>query len=104
MKFTKKGKRHKKACEKKKLQFENYKNSLEVIQLENKINYPEKNEIKTDNLKRYHKQFIRNNKLILKTQQRFKSDRHNVFLKKLIILNNDNDKRMQPIDSIVPYT
>ena len=30
-----------------------------------------------------HKQFIRNNKSILKTQQRFKSERHNVFIEEI---------------------
>ena len=29
------------------------------------------------------KQFIKNNKSILKTQQRFKSERHNVFTEKI---------------------
>ena len=39
----KKSKRHKKVYHKKKLKFENYKNFLEAIQLDNKINYTEKN-------------------------------------------------------------
>ena len=44
----KKAKRTKK-CVIRKLKFENYKNSLEVIQLENEINDLEKNKIDTDN-------------------------------------------------------
>ena len=52
----------------------------------NKINYLEKKKINIDSLKKGHKEFIRNNKTILKTQQRFKSERHNVLLKKLIRL------------------
>ena len=44
-------------------------NCLDVAQLENKINYLEKNEIDADSLKKDHKEFIKNNKLILKTQQ-----------------------------------
>ena len=41
----KKGKRTKKCAIKRKLKFQNYKNWLEAIQLENKINHLEKNEI-----------------------------------------------------------
>ena len=52
-----------------------------------------------------HKEFIRNNKSILKTQQRFKSERHNVFTEEInkIALSSNNDKRMQSIDSIETY-
>ena len=39
-------------CNKKKIEFENYKNCLETIQLENKISYLEKNKIKIDNVKK----------------------------------------------------
>ena len=60
---------------KRKLKFENYKNCLETTQLENKINYLENKEINIDSVKKDHKEFIRNNKLMLKTQQRFKSER-----------------------------
>ena len=52
-----------------------------------------------------HKQFIKNNKSKLKTQQRFKSERHNIFteeINKTALISND-DKRMQSIDSIVTY-
>ena len=40
---------------------------------------------------------MKNNKLLLKTQQRFKIERHNVFTKEInkIALNSNNDKRMQ---------
>ena len=41
----------KKCVLKRKLNFENYKNCLEATQLQNKINYLEKNE-------KYHKQFM----------------------------------------------
>ena len=43
---------------KRKLKFENYKNCLEAIQLENKINYLEKNKIDIDSIK----EFIENSK------------------------------------------
>ena len=90
---------------KKKNKFQNYKNCLEVTQLENKRNNLEKNKIDLDSLKKYHKEFIKNNKLILKTQQRFKSERHNIFTNKINKnnLSSNNDKRMQPIDLIGTY-
>ena len=47
-----KSKRHKKKYViERKLKFEKYKNSLKATQLDNKINYLEKNEINIDNLK-----------------------------------------------------
>ena len=48
---------------------------------------------------------IRNNKSILKTQQRLKSRRHNVFteeIDKITLISND-DQRIQSIDSIETY-
>ena len=46
--------------------------------------------------------FIENNKLILQTLQRFKSEIHNVFTEEInkIALSSNDDKRMQSIDSI----
>ena len=64
---------------KKKLKFENCKICFEATQLENKINHLEKNQIDVDSLTKYHKEFIKNKKLVLITQQRFLSERHNVF-------------------------
>ena len=46
--------------------------------MENEINYLEKKKTDVDCLKEDKKEFVKN-KLILKTQQRFKSERHNVF-------------------------
>ena len=45
---------------------------------------------------------MRNNKSILKTQQRFKSERHNAFREEVnkISLSSIDDKRIQLIDSI----
>ena len=45
------------------------------------------------------------NRVILKTQQRFKSERDNVFTEETnkIALSSDNDKRIQSIDSIETY-
>ena len=44
-------------------------------------------------------------KVILKTQLRFKSERHNVFTEEInkIALSSNDDKRMQSIDSIETY-
>ena len=46
--------------------------------------------------------FIENNKLILQTLQRFKSEIYNVFTEEInkIALSSNDDKRMQSIDSI----
>ena len=56
-------------------------------------------------LRKNHKEFIRNNKSILKTQQRFKSERHNAFTEETnkIALSSNDDKRIQSIDSIETY-
>ena len=55
----KKSKKHKKRVIKRKLKFGDYKNRLDTSQLENKINHLEINEILEDNLKKYHKEFIK---------------------------------------------
>ena len=44
---------------KRKIKFENCKNYLEATQLDNKINYQEKNEINVDIFKENHKGFIK---------------------------------------------
>ena len=90
---------------KRKLKLENYKNCLELTQFENKINYLEKNKMDIDSIKENHKEFIKNNKSILKIQQRFKSERHNVFTEEInkIALSSNDDKRMQSIDLIETY-
>ena len=55
---------------------------MEASQTKNKINHLEKNKIDVESLKQDQKEFIKNNKLILNTQQKFKIERHNVFLLK----------------------
>ena len=84
----------KKCVIKRKLKYENYKNCLEVIQLENKINHLEN-----------HKKITWSNKSILKTQQRLKSERHNVFTEEIskIVLSSNDNKKMKSIDSIETY-
>ena len=53
-------------------------------------------------LKKVHKKFIKNKKLILKTQQSFKSERHNIFTEEInkMALCLNSDKRIQSIDLI----
>ena len=48
---------------------------------------------------------MKNNKSILKTQQRFKNERHTIFTKEInkIALSSNDDKRMQSIDPIEAY-
>ena len=50
-------------------------------------------------------QFVKNNKLILKSQQRFRWEKHNVFTEKVskIALSSNGDKRMQSINSLEIY-
>ena len=42
-----------------------------------------KNEVDVESLKKYHKKFMKNNKLIVKTQQRLKNERHNIFTEEI---------------------
>ena len=98
----KKAKNTKKCVIKRKLKFENYKSCLEPAQLDDKIKYLENDKI---NIASFNKKFITNNISILKTQQRFESERHNVFTEEInkIALSSNDDKRMQSIDSIETY-
>ena len=54
--------------------FENYK-TLEATQLENEEDYIAKNKINIDAIIENHNEYIKNNKSILKTLQRFKSQK-----------------------------
>ena len=74
-----KQKSKKKYIIKRKLKFEDYKNCVEAAEIENKIKHLEKNEIGIDS----PKEFIKNNRLILKTQQKFKSGSHDVFTEEI---------------------
>ena len=48
---------------------------------------------------------MKNNKLILKSQQRFRSKKNNIFTEGVnkTALSTNNDKRIQSIDSIETY-
>ena len=86
---------------KRKLKFQDYKNCIKASQIRNIVNHLEKKGINVDSLKEDKKEFIKN-RLILKTQQKFKSERHTVFTEEInkIALSSNDDKRMQSIDSI----
>ena len=88
----------------KKIKFEDYKNCLEATQLKNKITHLEKNEIDVNSLTKNLKEFIKTNKLILKTQQIFKSERC-VLIEKInkIALSSNDGKRIQSIDLLEAY-
>ena len=52
-----------------------------------------------------HKESIKNNKLILRTLQRFRSEKLNVFTTETnkTVLSSNDDKRIQSIDSVEKY-
>ena len=52
-----------------------------------------------------YKDCLFNNKLILKSQQRFKGDHHNVYTEQSnkIALSSNDDKRLQTFDKIKTY-
>ena len=56
---------------------------MEATQIDNKLNYLEKNKINVDSLNEDHGKYIKNNKLILQTEQRLKIERHNVFTEEI---------------------
>ena len=58
-----------------------------------------------DNLRENHKKLIKNNKLILASQQRFRNEQHNVFTEEVnkIALITIDDKRIQAIDPIETF-
>ena len=116
--MTDRNDKDKKAKGTKRLKFEDYKNCLKVTQLENKINQLGKNEVNVHNLKeslykkvknlsknKEIKEFIKNNKLLLKSQQRFRSQKHNVFTEEVnkIALSANDDKKIQSTDSLEKY-
>ena len=86
---------------KRKLKFRDYKKCLKASQIENNMNYLEKKKTDASCLKEDKKEFLKN-KLILKTQQRFKCERYDVFPEVIskIVLSSNDDKRMQSIDLI----
>ena len=93
-------------CHKNKFKFENYKSSLEASQLQSKINHLKRNKIGIDCIKENHKEFRKKKKKsILKTHQRFKNERHDVFTEAInkIALSSNDGKKMQSINSIETF-
>ena len=91
----------KKCVIKRKLKFENYENCLGATKLENEVNYLEKNKINLDSLKKNHVKSIRNNKSILKTQQRLKIESHTISAEETE--SSNDDKRRKSIELIETY-
>ena len=69
------------------------------------INYLEKSKLDVDNLRENHTKFIRNNTLILKLQQRCRSEKHNLFTEEVkeIVLSVNDDRRIRSINFIKTY-
>ena len=88
----------KKCAIKRKLFLKKFKNCLEAAKVENKINHLEKNKIDVDSLNEKQKEFI-------KTQQRFRNEKHNIFTDEINkkSISSNTDKRIQPIDPVETY-
>ena len=58
-----------------------------------------------ESLRKNYKEFIKNNKLMLKPQQKFRTEKQNGFIEKVkkTALTANGDKRIQSIDSIETY-
>ena len=97
----KKQKRQKKCVIKRILKFRDYKKCLKVSQIKNIINYLEKKKIDDDSLG----EITKYKKVIIKTQQRHKSEKLGVFTKKInkIFLSSNDDKRIESVDLIEKY-
>ena len=52
-----------------------------------------------------YKDCLLNNKIVLKSQQRFRSERHDVYTEEInkIALSSNDDKRLQILDKITSY-
>ena len=57
---------------------------------------------KVESVEKYYQEFIKNDELILKTQQRFKSERDNIFTEEInkVTLSSNHYLKMQTIRSI----
>ena len=61
--------------------------------------------IKQETMFENYKDFLFNGEVILKSQERFKSDHHKVYTEEVnkITLSSDDDKRLQTFDGIKTY-
>ena len=69
------------------------------------MNHFKKKTTDVDGLKEGHKELIKNIKLILKTQERSRIEKHNIYTEEIneIALSSNDDKTIQSIDSIETY-
>ena len=77
---------------------------MEANWLENKIGYLENNKIDVNSLKENYKGFSKDNRLVLKSKQRFGSKKNNVLTKgvKKIALSskNENEKKNEKMKKL----
>ena len=92
----KKAKGTKKCVIKRKLKFQDYKDCLKASQIDRKINYLRKTQFHLECFRVDQTEFVKNNKLILKIQQRCKSERHNIVTEEInrIALSLIDNKNM----------
>ena len=64
------------------------------------MNQLEKYKVNVDSIRGNKKELTKNNRLILKSQQRFRSEKHNAFTEEVdkIALSANSDKRLQSIE------
>ena len=64
------------------------------------MNQLEKYKVNVDSIHGNKKELTKNNRLILKSQQRFRSEKHNAFTEEVnkIALSANSDKRLQSIE------
>ena len=81
------------------------KRTLGAMRLENKINQLQNNRFNRDSLRENHKEFNKKNKLLLKSQQGFWSEKHIIFTEEVnkISSSANNYKRIQSLDSVETY-
>ena len=87
------------------IKFQDYKICLEATELENEILHLNNNKTLVRIFIENYKELIKNNKIILKSQQRFKRERHNAFIEEInrIALSSNVARRIHPTDSIETY-
>ena len=74
-----------------KLKFEDYKDCLEGTQLDNRINQLERIILKWIIFENYQREFIKNNKLILNSLQKFTSEKRDVFTEEINKINSSSN-------------
>ena len=81
--------------------FQDYKNCLNEAKIDGKIKSLQKNTFNADNIK----ELIKNN-LILETQQKFTSERPNIFTEVInkIFLSSNDDRKLQSVDLTEIYS